>query len=85
MTPLEQLLASKLTEPQRFWEDCADVFTSPAGLRIIQTLAVIAPPIGLVDGQTPHEIGVNAGRQELSALLWRRSQKSIVPQDAPKV
>ncbi len=83
MSTLEQLIA-KLGDPAQFWADCTDCFQSPAGNRVLQVICMIAPPIGLVDGATPHEIGVNAGRQELSAVLWRRSQKTIEPADAPK-
>ncbi len=83
MSTLEQLIA-KLGDPAQFWQDCTDCFQSAAGNRVLQVICMIAPPIGLVTGQSAHEIGISAGRQELSAVLWRRSQKSIEPQDAPK-
>ncbi len=81
--PLEKLIAL-LNDPNQFWKDCCDTFTTEAGQRVITVIMLLGDPLGLPTGRTPYEIGVSAGRKEAFGMLWRRSQRTVTPQDAPK-
>lgn len=82
MTPLEHDLSK--FDGDQFWNDCVDTFGSQCGQRVLQVIVQLCPITLPPTRATPEETHIQIGRNELAMLLWRRSQRTIEPQDAPK-
>lgn len=82
MQSLEEKV-KKTVDDDEFWKDCTEMFSAPAGHRVLQTLVAICHPLLSPARATPEETHIQIGRQEVVALLFRRSQPTITPQDIP--
>lgn len=70
---LERLVAEKVGDPDRFWDDCYETFTSPAGARVLEIINTLA---GLRESplrSNSEETHVMIGRQEMAHLLSNRT------------
>jgi hypothetical protein len=70
-------------DAREFWDDCMAAFGDPKGQRLLRRLCSFIHPLGSPLRGTPEETHVCIGRQEIVAALWRRSQPTIQPSDAP--
>lgn len=75
--------AQERKRARRFWELSTAVFSDPAGQELLRMICSITDPLGSPMMGTTEETFCAIGRKEWIAALWRRSQPSIEPQDAP--
>lgn len=83
MNSLEDILQQDPDAGQDFWDDCTRIFSSGAGARVLARLCKLAHPLAHQPISDPVLSAHSRGRSEVVALLWRRSQATIEPQDLP--
>lgn len=82
MISLDEALQKTPDGGAEFWKDCADVFSSGAGARVLKTLASLVPlnHYPIADSALAAH---SRGRAEVVWLLCRRSQHKTEPADIP--
>jgi hypothetical protein len=83
MISLDEALQKTPDGGAEFWKDCADVFSSGAGARVLKRLMQLVPVnhFPIADSALAAH---SRGRAEVVFAIWRRSQHSTLPEDFPK-
>lgn len=68
---------------KQFWSDCAAVFGSGIGARVLRTLCEISHPLESPLRGTEGATAAEIGRKEVVAALWRRSADRLTPEKQP--
>jgi hypothetical protein len=77
----EQRLCPTMEVRRQFVADCREIFSSPAGARVLARLCLAQHPLGHIDGMTPHA----HGNAEVTATLWRYgAATNSLPEPEPK-